>query len=159
VMENADPPVAACHASSGLRGHFAHPRGWLGWIAGQLMTVTNRERSQWVQSLLDIRPDSRVLEIGFGAGADLRRTALRTSSGFVAGLDLSATMLRAAARRNRDAIRRGRMELRQGDASTLPYEPAAFDVVYAINSAQFWDRPTRTAREIHRVLRPGGLAA
>lgn len=49
---------------------FGHPRGPLGHLAGWIMgaRASNRERSRWAVSLLDIEPTDRVLEIGFGPG-------------------------------------------------------------------------------------------
>lgn len=159
TMDKVENPAPACRNYSGWRSQFANPHGWLGWIAGQLMGIRNQARSEWVISLLDLRPESRVLEIGFGSGADIRRVCELVSRGTAAGIDHSETMLRLATRRNRVAIAQGHVELQQGDASRLPYGAGSFDTVFAINVAQFWDRPADTAGEMRRVLKLGGLVA
>lgn len=140
-----------------LRSHFAHPTGWLGALAGHVMAFNNRGRGLWVRSLLEIAPDHDVLEIGFGPGADLRELAREARS--VKGIDPSRTMLRQAARRNRDAIAEGRVELRCGSAERLPFADARFDRAQSINNVQFWTSVEAGLTEIRRVLRPGGLAA
>ncbi len=118
------------------------------------MALKNRERSEWVFSLLDLKPAERVLEIGFGSGADIVRASEAAS--FVAGVDHSDVMLRQATGRNREAIRAGRVDLRLGAAAQLPFPDSAFDCVFAINSAQFWKDPATTFAGIQRVLKPGG---
>jgi ubiquinone/menaquinone biosynthesis C-methylase UbiE len=140
-----------------LRDQFAKPTGTLGWLVGHALAFKNRERSEWVASLLELQHDERVLEIGFGPGTDIARAS--RAAAFVAGVDHSETMLRQASGRNRSAIRDGRVELKLGTASQLPYPDAQFDCAFAINSAQFWkDLPTALA-ELKRVLKPGGRVA
>lgn len=121
------------------------------------MAIKNRQRSLWVLSLLDLRPDARVLEIGFGSGADIHRAAKRVPQGLFAGIDHSEVMLRQATHRNKSAIKEGRVQLQLASVSSLPYQPDTFDVVFSINVAQFWASPVNTAAEIRRVLKPGGL--
>jgi len=149
-----EKPMPVCRSATGWRSQFVHPQGWRGWVVGQLMALKNRERSLWVLSLLDVRPNDRVLEIGFGSGVDIRRIAQRVPVGFVAGIDHSEMMLRQATQRNRDGIRAGRVELQQGDAAHLPYAAGSFDIIFAINFAQFWNPLLEAIAEIHRVLKP-----
>jgi ubiquinone/menaquinone biosynthesis C-methylase UbiE len=139
------------------RKQFAKPEGTLGSVVGHLMAMKNGGRGEWVFSLLDLHPDDRVLEIGFGPGADLARASKMVT--FVAGVDHSDVMVRQASRRNAAAIRDGRVQLQLGSANSLPYPDAHFDKVFAINSAQFWKDSVKTLTELARVLKPGGWAA
>ena len=79
--------------------------------------------------------------------------------GFVGGIDHSKSMVQLATSKNRVAIGAGHVRLSQGSATDLPYESDSFDVVFATNVAQFWDQPVQVAREIRRVLKPGGRVA
>jgi len=126
----------------------------MGWLAGQAMAMKNGDRSMWVFSLLDLKPSDKVLEIGFGPGADIARAS--QTAKFVAGVDHSELMVRQATKRNAAAIKEGRVELKHGTASKLPYPDQHFDRVFAINSAQFWKDTTKTMGELGRVLKPGG---
>ncbi len=159
LQQATESPVPKSANKSGWMSQFSNPRGWRGWVVGQLMAIKNRKRSLWVLSLLELRSADRVLEIGFGSGADIRRVAARIPEGFVLGIDHSEAMVRLAASKNARAIGAGHVTLRHGSASNLTYESNSFDAVYSINVAQFWDKPVEVAREIRRVLKPGGQVA
>jgi ubiquinone/menaquinone biosynthesis C-methylase UbiE len=105
---------------------------------------------------LALRPEDRVLELGFGHGRTVAALAARVPGGCVAGVDPSEAMLAMASRRNRHALAAGRVVLRLGSAEALPFADASFDAAYAANSVQFWPGPERSMREVRRVLRPGG---
>jgi ubiquinone/menaquinone biosynthesis C-methylase UbiE len=140
-----------------LRKQFAKPEGTLGWFVGHVMAMKNQERSEFVFSILDLRPEDHVLEIGFGPGADLQRAS--RAAAFVAGIDHSDVMVKQASRRNAGAIRDGRVQVQLGSANKLPFPEAHFDKIFAINSAQFWKDSVGTLTEVGRVLKPGGAIA
>ena len=83
--------------------------------------------------------------------------AERATHGFVAGVDPSAVMVEQAAKRNREFIRLGRVELKQAAVSSLPYEYRRFTKVCAANNYQFWPSPEHDLDEIKRVMQEGGL--
>jgi ubiquinone/menaquinone biosynthesis C-methylase UbiE len=83
--------------------------------------------------------------------------AERATEGFVAGVDPSEVMVRQATRRNRAAVQEGRVELRLGMVSNLPYPEAHFTKACALHSLYFWPSWTDGLRELYRVLAPGGL--
>jgi hypothetical protein len=58
-------------------GQFHRPRGPVGHLVGWTMArrSSNRERNIWAVSLLDVQPDDRVLELGFGPGIAIREAA------------------------------------------------------------------------------------
>lgn len=145
--------------AGGIRRQFGHPRGVLGWLVGQLMAVKNRGRSRWVLDLLEIEPRHHVLEIGFGPGVDVRRASALARHGRVAGVDHSALMVSQAHRRNAGLVGQGRVDLRLASAEVLPFGGGVFDRAFSINAIQFWSDPAAGARELARVLRPGGVAA
>jgi len=92
---------------------FRQPEGVLGSLAGVIMSSrpSNVSRNQWTVDLLDLQPQDRVLEIGFGPGIGIQRAALLVSEGLVIGIDHSEVMLRQASKRNAAAIAQGRVEL------------------------------------------------
>src|SRR5215471_12847440 len=142
-------------------GQAHHPRGAAGRVAAWEMAhrPSNRQRSGWVVSLLDVRPADQVLEIGFGPGVAIAALA-RAGAGHVYGFDHSEVMVRQASRRNAAAIRADRVTLIRAEIDQIP--PALdgpFDAILAINSLAFWPAPAQRLAELRRRLAPGGRIA
>jgi SAM-dependent methyltransferase len=143
------------------RAQFGRPSGLGGRAAGLLMAhrSSNRTRNAWAVSLLDVRPDDRVLEIGFGPGLAIRELSRIAHAGYVCGIDHSEVMVRKARRRNADGFRRGLVDLRLGSVDALPAFDAPFDKILAVNALLFWHEPDARVEALRRLLRPGGLLA
>src|SRR5215216_8076038 len=105
-----------------VKAQFGHPTGLGGRAAGLVMAhrSSNQKRNSWAVSLLDVRPDDRVLEIGFGPGLAIRELARLAVDGYVCGIDHSELMLRRAKRLNAEGLRRGVVDLRLGAVENLP---------------------------------------
>jgi len=138
---------------------FGRPRGILGRLGGMIMARTNADFGVWVAGLLEIGPDDRVLEVGFGPGAVIEHLAKLASAGHIAGIDPSTEMVAQARSRNSRALREGRVDLRLGSVERLPFDEESFDKALAINSMQVWPRALAGLQEIHRVMKPGGRIA
>jgi SAM-dependent methyltransferase len=140
---------------------FKRPTGWPGALVGRIMArrPSNRLRNSWTIDQLDIRPTDRVLEIGFGPGLALAWAAEKATAGRVVGLDHSPVMRAQAAKRNRDAIAAGRMELHEGGLEALARIPGSFDRIFSANVVQFWDDPEAAFRLLKDRLAPGGRIA
>ena len=139
--------------------NFGHPRGLFGRLAGRIMATkrSNLERGRWAVAELAPKPDARVLELGYGPGVALAEMSTRVSQGTVVGVDLSEVMLAQATRRNADAIRSGRVDLRVGDAQGLDPNLSEFDLIYGINVWQFWADQAATIAALRRELSVGQL--
>ena len=136
---------------------FAHPRGLPGLLGGLIMARLSGRRNAWIISQLDVQPEDRILEVGFGPGAAIGVLADLARNGSVVGIDSSLLMLRQASRRNARVMRAGRVQLHQGSALALPFEDASFEKVLTINSVQIWPDSFAGIKEMQRVLKPGGL--
>ena len=147
--------------TAAARAQFGRPTGLWGRAAGLLMAhrPSNRRRNAWAVSLLDVRRDDRVLELGFGPGLAIRELSHIAAEGYVCGIDHSELMLRWARRRNADGLRRGVVDLRLGSVDELPAFDALFDKILAVNAMMFWREPVARLAEFRRLLRPGGLIA
>jgi ubiquinone/menaquinone biosynthesis C-methylase UbiE len=145
----------------GVYAQFGRPAGIRGWAAGLVMAhrSSNRRRNAWAVSLLEVRPDDRVLEIGFGPGLAIRELSNITREGYVCGIDHSELMLRQAKKRNDDGIRRGIVDLRLGSVDALPSFDAPFDKILAVNAVLFWNDVDSRLAQLRGLLRPGGLIA
>ncbi|HKA93461.1 MAG TPA: class I SAM-dependent methyltransferase, partial [Acidimicrobiia bacterium] len=145
-------------AMRAMVAQFHRPHGLGGRAAGWFMAHrgSNRKRNVWAAGLLDVQPEDRVLEIGFGPGIAIEAMARRATHGVVIGVDHSEVMVRQATRRNRDAVRAGRVDLRLADAEHLPAFDEQFDKILAFNSLMFWDDPVARLKELRGLMRPGG---
>lgn len=144
-----------------LYDQFRLPRGPLGHLAGRIMSKrsSNVERSEWTVDLLDLEPDARVLEVGFGPGLGVEAALAATPDGAVVGLDHSSTMRSAAKKRNAAAMSAGRLTLRVDDAQDPPDDLGSFDAIFSCNVWLFWDDQVDTLTRLAALLAPGGKLA
>ncbi|MCK8482957.1 class I SAM-dependent methyltransferase [Aliiroseovarius sp. S2029] len=156
-----DFPVRARVVSvrSKIVAQFQHPSGLLGGLAGRIMAArkSNRLRNEKTVALMDLQPDSRVLEIGCGPGLALSRCASVVTSGRVVGLDHSGVMIRQASSRLQSQGVVNRVELIKGGIDALAGWPQSFDRVFSLNVIQFQSDKLGFFRAAFDVLIPGGL--
>jgi ubiquinone/menaquinone biosynthesis C-methylase UbiE len=104
-------------------------------------------------AMLDVHVGDAVLDVGCGAGDDLRQLAeLVGSSGRAVGLDSSETMLQQA----RSRCAGMPVEYHLGDAAQLPFADGTFDACRADRVFQHLDDPLQAMKELVRVVRVGG---
>lgn len=142
-----------------LRSQFKKPEGLLGSIAGMLMTIFGKEKNKWTLSLLNLKQDDHVLEIGFGPGIGIEIASKIIQNGKIIGIDFSEKMLKKAYQRNKKAIQKGKVELIHADVENLPSFQLHFDKVYSINSIIFWNNPVQTLMNIRKLMKDNGVIA
>jgi SAM-dependent methyltransferase len=81
----------------------------------------NRDAAAQVIEVLNVRPDDKVLEVGFESGDAIQLLLHHIPAGSVAGVDQSQEMVRQAAARNGDALRSRKVDLRYGSVERLPF--------------------------------------
>ena len=125
----------------------------------------SRQRETWtmgnfgdlaVTHFARVNSGQAVLDVGTGTGV-VAITARRIGAR-VTGLDLTPAML-AMAKENANVAGHRDIEWHEGDAETLPFADAAFDVVLSQFGHMFAPRPEVAVSEMLRVLKPGGTIA
>lgn len=103
-----------------------------------------------------LRPGLSVLDLGTGTDSvALRAAALVAPGGRVVGVDISREML-AAAQRRATAANISNVTFREGGGEAIPVDDGVVDVLLASLSIMYMIDRAAAAREIARVLRPGG---
>jgi SAM-dependent methyltransferase len=145
------------------RAVVARPRVWR-LLRGPLRRQFDRLAAGWEtrlgpEALLPLdaaldrlsSPPRRVLDLGTGTGKAARVVAKRFPQAEVVGVDLSPAMIEEA-RKVLPAELSGRVRFEVADASRLPFEDGAFDLVVLLNMIPFFG-------ELARVTAPGGRVA
>jgi SAM-dependent methyltransferase len=96
----------------------------------------------------------RLLEVGCGMGTDLLQFARGGAK--VTGVDLTPRSIEISRRHLSLYGQQGEFALT--DCETLPFADESFDVAYSNGVLHHTDDTAGAVREIHRVLKPGGLA-
>lgn len=125
-------------------------------IEVQYSTPDIVEQRRVTLEALALRPGERVLDIGVGPGyLALEMARAVGARGKVCGIDVSEVMLGLASRRCAGV---DWVELRAGDAASLPFDDASFDAAAAVQVYLFVNDVDAALAGLHRVLRPGGRA-
>jgi len=132
----------------------AKPTGFFGRLLARGMAWGHRGFYKNTAKVLNLQEDDTYLEIGFGSGLFIKKYASHVSR--IAGLDYSLDMVKLASSINKDLIKAGKAEFKQGNVSTLPWNNNEFSVVVGIETFFFWTEPEESLKEIFRVLVPGG---
>src|SRR6201995_4265976 len=125
------------------------------WSDGDFSMVASLvvNPSENLAEALELLPDERVLDVACGSGNGAIAAARRTWGG-TTGADFVPARLERG--RERAAAERLEVEFVEADAQDLPFEDASFDVSMSIFGAMFAPDQERTARELLRVVKPGG---
>src|SRR6185369_12524754 len=115
-----------------------------------------REYAPWMQALMEFDKfhDARLLEIGCGMGTDLMQFA--RGGARCTGIDLTPRSIEITRHRFRLYGADGNFMISDGEH--LPFQSESFDVVYSNGVLHHTPDTARAIREVHRVLRPGGVA-
>lgn len=105
---------------------------------------------------MSIKKTDTILDIGCGGGRTINKLVAMASEGKVHGIDYSEESVTAAHRNNRRWIDIGRVSVREGTVSQLPFASGTFDLITAIETHLFWPDLPNDFREIFRVLKSGG---
>jgi demethylmenaquinone methyltransferase/2-methoxy-6-polyprenyl-1,4-benzoquinol methylase len=138
-------------------------RGVFGSVAGKY-DVMNDAMSMgihriWKDAMMDWlapRAGQRLLDVAGGTGDIAFRFLKRAGHGHATVLDLTEPMLIEGRKRAEAEQMADSLDWVVGDAMTLPFEDASFDVYTISFGIRNVTRPQEALNEAFRVLRPGG---
>jgi len=95
----------------------------------------------------------RILDVGCGTGALMRRMVERFPAAELTGVDVSPNMVAQA----RERLPKGlNVNFVEGPAEKLPFEDGQFDLVVTTICFHHWQSRVKGIAEVRRVLAPGG---
>lgn len=145
-MTDKTPQFDQCRKPTGRMGRFTLWR--MNWSHSRL--------TDWGLAKISIEPHSTILDVGCGGGRTVSKLAAIATQGHVCGIDYSDESVAVSQKTNARWIDIGRVEIRQGSVSQLPFPDDVFDLVTAVETHYFWPDLAADTREVFRVLKPGG---
>ena len=112
--------------------------------------------NDYVNELMAVKNDDRIIEIGFGTGKLIYKMAQQIDKGLVEGIDFSKVMVSIARKRNKKNITNGKVKILEGNFDEVSYEEEIFTKACSINTLYFWPEPVHTAKKIAKILKPDG---
>ncbi len=134
----------------------SQPSGLLGRLNLWRMNKSHSKLTDWGLGHVSIQSHDTILDIGCGGGRTISKLAASATQGKVVGVDYSETSVEQSSKLNAKWIDAGRVEIRQGAVSQLPFPDNIFDLVTAVETHFWWPDLPNDLREVFRVIKPGG---
>jgi ubiquinone/menaquinone biosynthesis C-methylase UbiE len=145
-MASRSAPVSQCQK----------PRGWLGRFTLWRMNSSHSKLTDWGLAQIAIEKNYTILDVGCGGGRTVSKLAAMATQGKVYGVDYSEESVAATKQTNEGAIEAGRVEVRLGSVSQMPFSDGMFDLVTAVETHFWWPNLAADIREVFRAVKPGG---
>ncbi len=131
-------------------GHYGSPPQRKDFLTAKSDFV--HEMVRW-GGLDQLPPGTTVLDVGCGIGGSSR--ILAKDYGFtVTGITISPAQVKRAEELTPDELK---VQFVVGDALAMPFPDASFDVVWSIEAGPHMPDKALFAKELMRVLKPGGI--
>jgi ubiquinone/menaquinone biosynthesis C-methylase UbiE len=135
---------------------YSKPTGWLGRFTLWRMNASHSKLTDWGLAHISIQKHYTILDVGCGGGRTVSKLAAMATQGKIYGVDYSEESVAATKSMNAQSIAAGRVEVRHGSVSQLPFSDGMFDLVTAVETHFWWPDLPGDMREVFRVVKPGG---
>src|SRR5215208_1687189 len=122
-----------------IASQFKRPAGLFGIFTSNLMIKNNKSNYDRLIKDLELQPNDKLLEIGYGPGLGLNMIAQICSTCAIHGIDFSPLMYKRACKYNKQYIDDGRVRLQHGDFLKTTIIDGNYDKVFCLNVIYFWD--------------------
>ena len=120
-----------------ISGNPGKPVGEDGEKMLRRMNESHYAVTGWALEHWKIRENDRILDIGCGGGATLKRMSEEVRDGHLTGVDYSATSLELSGKTNAEALQQGKMDLVEASVEKLPFAYNAFDKIITVERFYF----------------------
>lgn len=146
-----------------IAAQLRNPQGENGIKTAIRMSENNAYMIEKCIDTLHLNEDDNLLELGFGGGLHIPYLFQQQANIQYQGVDISETMLQMASEHNATILSTGKATLQcitpEDGYVKLPFEDHYFDRIFTVNTIYFWDNAIEQAKELLRVLKPGGQLA
>lgn len=126
---------------------------WADNYDNPLTSITFRQTNAKIVQLLNPKRNSSFLDVGCGSGILLKNLLNLNRNIKLYGLDITPKMVEVAKRK---FVNEPSVEIMLGSAINMPYKNNTFDYVTCASSFHHHPDPLQSAKEMVRVLKPGG---
>lgn len=140
-----------------MASQLSCPEGEEGIKTAQRMARTNDQMTQETFKALQLTAGDEVLEIGPGNASHVKSLMQLTENIKYCGVDISETMVAAAQELNLELMHTNAISFNLTPSDRLDFNANTFDKIFTVNTIYFWEDPESYAREIFRVMKPGGI--
>lgn len=127
----------------------------LAYLFDKVGDIALRRRAAWLIQSLDLKNGDKILDVGCGDGFYLYLLGQIDATFELTGVDTNLRALNSA-----EANLKGkRVGLIQADVLKLPFPKASFNKIIASEVLEHVNDDTLALRELHRVLKKGGILA
>jgi len=132
------------------------PEGFLGKMMLKGMNSGHAQMADWGFSHLpEIIPENAV-DLGCGGGRNAGELLKMYPHSHVTAVDYSDLSVEKAKEYNREMIKAGRCEVKQGDVSNLQLAEESFDLATAFETVYFWPGLEKCFAQVAKIMKPGG---
>lgn len=132
------------------------PEGTLGKMMLNGMNSGHAKMADWGLSHLKTIAPERVVDLGCGGGRNIGALLEKYPSAKGTAVDYSELSVEKAKEFNKDMIQNGRLEVVQGDVSSLNLPDASYDLATAFETIYFWPGLEKCFGEVARILKNDG---
>src|SRR5882724_5026176 len=122
---------------------------------GESMAEGHRAVTNVIIDKMNLKSNSRVLDLGCGIGWATRLMAARVPDGRAAGIDISDEMISRASSHPDNPPN---LQFKVSSGAKLPFDDGEFTHCLSIESLYYHPDIAATLSEVRRVLNPGGTA-
>lgn len=133
------------------------PEGFLGKMMVNGMNGGHAKMADWGMAYLKTVVPEKIVDIGCGGGRNAGELLKKYPSAHVTAIDYSDVSVSKASAYNADAVKAGRIVVRQGDVSALTLPEESYDVATAFETIYFWPGLEKCFAQVAKVLKPGGI--
>lgn len=139
-----------------MANQLSSPKGEDGKKTAERMAISNKNMITRTIQQLNLTKDEHVLEIGHGNGSHVNDLIAIAPGLHYFGIDISETMNTEAIRINKHLVKKNIVAFELSNGNDIDFPKGSFDKIFTVNTIYFWEKPKAYAKEIYRVLKPGG---